>query len=484
MPSSECNRSSPPTSDADGNAESERIPANGIEDIKELIDECMEANGDCFFASSGPIPAAVNPGLLIKGLGRVGLPLSSRDARDMVNLGRETPSGIWEIDPAQVQFCNPQWSTSVRYAVSKTIEQLSVRGGEPSVRADLHNLSLCQAGAFVSTHRDTAKAPGMFATLVIMLPSGHEGGEIMVLRGKEKHPLSNFNFNEFSYAYLACVYHTFSLLLNKAWDAAKGAAYAGVDYSVQPVISGYRLVLTYNLIHHDGVLNKARLSTSHEYRLSVIDSVLTSWKKLLEDNDKASQELVYLFDHQYYEIIYGLDFLKGDDKIQAFHLHDACSRHGFTMYLADLEYSESWNEDEEGAEFDNVDVDGDGDDGYVDDDYYEEWTLTDIFTLDGMRIAEHIDIDKQAIIQDKPFEDDSPDDEESESLDFGHARRNEYYRRSCLVLVPGQHHISFLNRARNLNTREWTNRLLHQMDNSTQVEKARAELFKVCSLIT
>ena len=207
MPSSECSRSSPPTSDADGYAEYERIPANGIEDIKEHIDDCMEANGDCFIASSGPIPAAVNPGLLIKGLGRVGLPLSSRDARHMVNLGRETPFGIWEIDPAQVQFCNAQWSTTVRYAVSKTIEQLSVRGGESSVRADLHNLSLCQEGAFVSVHRDTVKAPGMFATLVIMLPSGHEGGEVTVLRGKEKHPLSNFKFNEFSYAYLAWCVH-------------------------------------------------------------------------------------------------------------------------------------------------------------------------------------------------------------------------------------------------------------------------------------
>ena len=152
------------------------------------------------------------------------------------------------------------------------------------------------------------------------------------------------------------------------------------------------------------------------------------------------------------------------------------------MYLADFEYSESWNEEEEVAEYDKVDIDGD--DGYVDNDYYEGWTLTDVFTPDGMRIAEHIAIDKQAIIQDEPFKDHSPDDEESESLDFGHARRNDYHRRSCLVLVPTQHYNSFLYRASNFHTREWTNRLLLQMDNSTQVEKARAELFKVCSLIT
>ncbi|KAL8979745.1 MAG: hypothetical protein Q9205_005000 [Flavoplaca limonia] len=111
----------------------------------------------------------------------------------------------WEIDPAQVQFCNPQWSKTVQYAVNKTIEQLGVLGGESSVRAELHKLLLFEEGGFFKTHRDTEKAPGMFATLVIMLPSDYQGGEVVVRLGKEKHQLSNPDSNEFSYAFLACL---------------------------------------------------------------------------------------------------------------------------------------------------------------------------------------------------------------------------------------------------------------------------------------
>ena len=216
MSSSECNRSASSTPDSNSKSESPAISTKDIEDIKEEIDKYLEAIGDGFFATSGALPIAVNPGLLIRGLGRVGLPLSSRDAKDMIKCSHEAPFGkgnqklvdqsvrkTWEIDPAQVQFCNPAWPETIQYAVSKTVQQLGVLGGESSVRADLHKLLLYEEGGFFKTHRDTEKAPGMFATLVIMLPSDHEGGEVVVRLGKEKHTLSNPESNEFSYAFLA-----------------------------------------------------------------------------------------------------------------------------------------------------------------------------------------------------------------------------------------------------------------------------------------
>ncbi|KAL9036192.1 MAG: hypothetical protein Q9180_004438 [Flavoplaca navasiana] len=403
---------------------------------------------------------AVNPGLSIKGLGRVGLPLSNRDAKDLVKVSREAPFGkgdqklvdpsvrkTWEIDPAQVQFCNPQWSKTVQYAVSKTIEQLGVLGGESSVRADLHKLLLYEEGGFFKTHRDTEKAPGMFATLVIMLPSDHQGGEVVVRLGKEKHQLSNPESNEFSYAFLA-------------W-------YADVNHSIQPVTSGYRLVLTYNLIHHSGTLDKARPPSILEDRSSAIDSALTSCKKLLTEDDEAFEELVYLFDHQYSEANFGLDFLKGEDQVRGIHLHDACSRHGFSMFLAHFEHSERSKDD--------------GDD---DDDESDEWTLTKLFTPNGVCIAEHITIDKEAIIQDNPFEGDYPDHEESEGwLGNEDATCTEFYRRSCLVIVPENKYNSFLNRAIRLKTGDWTDVLLQQLNDGMKADAAKNELLNVCLLI-
>ncbi|KAL8884709.1 MAG: hypothetical protein Q9215_007305 [Flavoplaca cf. flavocitrina] len=417
MSSSECNRSSPSSPDSN-NSESPSISTKEIEEIKEEIDKYLEAIGDGFFATSGAIPMAVNPGLSIKGLGKVGLPLSNRDAKDLV-----------------------------KYAVSKTVEQLGVLGGEPSVRADLHKLLLYEEGGFFKTHRDTEKAPGMFATLVIMLPSDHQGGEVVVRLGKEKHQLSNPESNEFSYAFLA-------------W-------YADVNHSIQPVTSGYRLVLTYNLIHHSGTLDKARPPSILEDRSSAIDSALTSCKKLLTEDDEAFEELVYLFDHQYSEANFGLEFLKGEDQVRGIHLHDACSRHGFSMFLAHFEHSERSKDD--------------GDD---DDDESDEWTLTKLFTPNGVCIAEHISIEQEAIIQDNPFEGDYPDHEESEGwLGNEDATCTEFYRRSCLVILPENKNKSFLNRAISLKTGDWTNVLLQQLDDGMKADAAKNELVNVCSLI-
>ncbi|KAI4248017.1 MAG: hypothetical protein L6R42_009412, partial [Xanthoria sp. 1 TBL-2021] len=257
-----------------------------------------------------------------------------------------------------------------------------------------------------------------------MLPSEHEGGEVVVRLGKEKRTLSNPESNEFSYAFLAY-----------------------------------------------GTLDKARPPSVLEDRNSLIDSALTSWKKLLEDDDEASEELVYLFDHQYSEANFGLDFLKGEDQVGSLPLHDACRKHGFSMFLAHFEHSERSKDD--------------SDDDEDEDDESDEWTLTKLFTPDGVCIGEHTEVEKQAIIQDNPFEGDSPDHEESEGwLGNEEATCTEFYRRSCLVIVPEQKYSSFLNRASSLKTDAWTNALLRRMDDSTQAEAARRELLQVCSLTT
>ncbi|KAL8848580.1 MAG: hypothetical protein Q9221_006413 [Calogaya cf. arnoldii] len=429
MSSSECARSSSSPLDSNDHTQSSSTSTREIENIKEEIYNYLEAIGDGFFATSGLLPMAVNPGLSLKGLGKVGLPLTERDARDIVNISREAPFGkgdqklvdqsvrkTWEIDSTQVEFRNPQWSKTLQYAISKTVEQLGALGGESSVRPDLHKVLLYEEGGFFKTHRDTEKAPGMFATLVIMLPSEHEGGEVVVRLGKEKRTLSNPESNEFDYAYL----------------------------------------------------DKARPPSVLEDRNSVIDSALTSWKKLLEEDDEASEELVYLFDHQYSEANFGLDFLKGEDQGRGLHLRDACSKHGFNLFLAHFEHSERSK-----------------DDVYDDDDESDEWTLTKLFTPDGVCVAMDMEIEKQAIIQDNPFDGDSPDHEESEGwLGNEDAKCTEFYRRSCLVIVPEEKYSSFLNRAGTLRTAHWTTSLLSRMYHNMQAEAAKAELLKVCSLAT
>jgi hypothetical protein len=48
------------------------------------------------------------------------------------------------------------------------------------VQAEFYKLLVYDEGCFFASHRNTEKAPGMFATLVVLLPSTSTGGELLV----------------------------------------------------------------------------------------------------------------------------------------------------------------------------------------------------------------------------------------------------------------------------------------------------------------
>jgi hypothetical protein len=50
----------------------------------------------------------------------------------------------------------------------------------------LYKLLLYEEGAHFKPHRDSEKAPGMFATLAICLPSQFEGGDLVLEFGDER----------------------------------------------------------------------------------------------------------------------------------------------------------------------------------------------------------------------------------------------------------------------------------------------------------
>ena len=147
---------------ASESAESGASSASSIQEmneIKQAIADYLDAAADGSFATSGSLPDAVNPGLLLKGFGKIGLPLSERDAQAIINISRGAPSGestqekISEserntcgVEADRIELRNPRWYKTVQNAVSKSIEQLGVLGGESSVRADLHRMLLYEGG--------------------------------------------------------------------------------------------------------------------------------------------------------------------------------------------------------------------------------------------------------------------------------------------------------------------------------------------------
>jgi len=62
--------------------------------------------------------------------------------------------------------------------LTRVAEGLGVNG---PIEAELYKLLVYDEGSFFVSHRDTEKVPGMFATLVLVLPSTSTGGACVSL---------------------------------------------------------------------------------------------------------------------------------------------------------------------------------------------------------------------------------------------------------------------------------------------------------------
>ncbi|KAL8686575.1 MAG: hypothetical protein Q9218_007009 [Villophora microphyllina] len=189
---------------------------------------------------------------------------------------------------------------------------------------------LYEEGSLFKAHRDTEKAPGMFATLVVMLPSEHEGGDVLVQLGNRKKTLKASESNEFHCSFLA------------------------------------------------------------------------------------------------------------------------------------------WRDDAE-------------------DETEHEWSLTSLFALEGYLVARNINIERGDIVQAEMFDDGAPDDEEEDDEGWTGNEGGtvtQFYRRTCLVLVPGQRLSKFFCDATSVEFKDWTQALLCRIDNHDNAKRAEHKLLKIVSLVT
>jgi hypothetical protein len=187
------------------------------------------------FASGGFCPIEVNPTISVAGLGGIGLPLSERDAQLVSNVSHQAPyrkGSDTVVDPAvretkelnadQFELKHPEWQKALEAVVGRAATELGVPGEAAGVKAVLYKLLLYGKGAKFKEHREydsgptigvailadkmvlfsSEKAPGMFGTLVICLPSKHKGREVHVSHGGQRKVLRTAESSEFKYTYL------------------------------------------------------------------------------------------------------------------------------------------------------------------------------------------------------------------------------------------------------------------------------------------
>jgi hypothetical protein len=343
---------------------------SNLDTLKEGLLACLDAvDAGGSFSAHFSSSTFVNPGLAVQGR-PIGLPLSPNDGEALAKLGRQAPFGnkeqtvidtsvrrTWELDTSEFRLENPAWNGYLESLVIKAVQELGVEG---PVRAEPYKLLLYEQGAFFKPHKDTEKVPGMFGTLVICLPAHHEGGDVCLSHAGRKRVLRTSPSSRFDISVLA-------------W-------YGDVTHEVKPLTAGYRLVLTYNLVHGISQLKPSagRLEQGRRH----FHNLLRKWQA----DCSYEETLLFILEHKYTINSLRMDALKGRDAALGRHLNDVCARSGVFFLLAQMTYVNR----EEDEYYDDEVEDGDV-------------LLSHIVTPCGGEIIPSMSVSANSILTEDPF---------------------------------------------------------------------------------
>ena len=385
------------------------------------------------------------PRLEVAGVGSIALPLLPVQAQQLIAVAEQAPYGrgeatlvdttvrrTWQIDPARVQISGQHWEQTLADLVARATTGLGVT--EP-VMADFYKLLVYDTGSFFVNHRDTEKAAGMFATLIVVLPSIYTGGALLV-RHRDREARLELRCPEPS-------------------QVAFAAFYADCVHEVLPITSGSRLALVYNLRRQ----GRGRLPQAPDYdtEQARVTALLRQWSAEKDTpEDDAPEKLLYPLEHAYTSAELAFETLKGADAAVAAVLVAAASAADCDLHLALVAIEESgsaehtgyygarrrrrwsYDEDAEDAEdFEVIEV------------HDRSETLSEWRRPDGSQPAlGTLPLLEEELCPPEVFADLEPDEQH-----FHEATGNEgasferTYRRAALVLWPHARQLAVLNQA-------------------------------------
>jgi predicted 2-oxoglutarate/Fe(II)-dependent dioxygenase YbiX len=333
-------------------------------DLSELLGR-IQRPGDF---STGGVCEIFPPGLEVDGVGPIALPLLPVQAEQLIAVAERAPFGrggqtlididvrrAWQINASQVKIQGRTWTKTLASIVARVSAGLGVT--EP-IEAELYKLLVYDEGGFFVGHRDTEKAAGMFATLVIVLPSVFSGGELVV-RHQDREA-------------------RFDLQCSDPSEATFAAFYADCLHEVSPVTSGRRLTLIYNLLRRER--GETPRPPSHEAEREQLSALLRQWAEAqpddederedededgFDDEDECDDEdgpedrvgsrkdrlkkLIYLLEHAYTPASLSFEALKGADAARTATLSAAAQAAECDLHLALLSIEESGSAEHTGA---------------------------------------------------------------------------------------------------------------------------------------
>ncbi|KAF4985664.1 hypothetical protein FGRMN_11132 [Fusarium graminum] len=291
---------------------------------EDLLDAITDIRSTGTFASSSSISRPAVLPIHVNGVGEIALPLGEYQARQLIAQAHQAPYGkgsdtlvdttvrnTWELNPSQFNIESPPWTWLIRQLCDNVATSLGIN---TRVYAHIYKMLVYEKGAMFKAHTDTEKIPGMFGTLVVSLPSVHDGGGVIL-----KHCGETFIYS------------------SSFWDMSCASWYSDVSHEVQPVTSGYRWILAFNLALDQSLPPPAAGYSSGQIRS--IRHCIRRW--LAQDKQARPNRYVYhVLDHEYTEANVSFRSLKGDDSTRISALVEACRGLPVTFFIALLEKKE------------------------------------------------------------------------------------------------------------------------------------------------
>ena len=388
--------------------------------ILSVIDQ-IKGSGNYVTKGSCPI---VIPGLVVGNAPEISFPINSEQIEVLIKQAHKAPFGkgsktivdtnvrsVWEIDAGKISFLNPAWHTLIALILNKVKEGLGI--AENEVAASLYKLLIYQKDDFFVAHKDSEKEKGMFGTLIVGLPSKHNGGELHVrFDGKEEMidfagPIDNY---EIPFA----------------------AFYADCEHEINKVTSGFRICLTYNLIQNDA---------NQQLQLEESKNYVRQIETLLKQNT-AGGPLVILLNHQYTPENFSLVSLKHNDQHKAEVLLRAAENAGYFAKLGLLTCYQMGNMEGDFYYENRGSAGSDGEMGEV----FEEYISVVNWAEDGLPDLGRLAIPEDEIIRGFDLKEDEPIAIEEEGYMGNYGMTIEYwYHYGAVVLWKKEEHFKIIS---------------------------------------
>ncbi len=419
------------------------LPYNrSLADLESLLTR-VKRPGD--FCMHGAL-ALPMPMVQVDGVGSLSFPLLEAQAAELIAVAERAPYGrgeqtvrdtsvrrVWQIDAARVCLGGKHWAQSLRRVLADAARGLGCE--DAAIRADLYKLLVYDPGGFFLPHRDSEKAPGMFGTLLIQLPSPHLGGELRIRHGSREARID--------------------LSATDGAELGFAAFYADCEHEVRPVEAGHRLCLIFNLLR--GAAGDGPPAAAPSYDAEVAQAARLIGAAF--DAEVAPRKLVWLMEHQYSQAELGFDALKGVDAAVVGVLRRAAAAAACGMHLAVMHIEESGPAEvhyapSRGRRYrDDFDGDDDIDAAAVayevvevsdTDRYIDHWIAADGQgrTFGRLPLADFELLPAGALDDEQPDEDRLLEATGNEGVSFERA-----YRRAALILWPQARQVDVLLQA-------------------------------------